>query len=35
MWGCFVHNMVNKRLKKAEFECKNLGELYDCGCGED
>lgn len=35
MWGCFVHNIVNKRLKKAEFNCENLGEAYDCGCGDE
>ncbi|CBX90329.1 hypothetical protein IAQ61_001825 [Plenodomus lingam] len=35
MWGCYVHNIVNKRLKKPEFDCKNIGDAYDCGCGED
>ncbi|KAF1949358.1 hypothetical protein CC80DRAFT_273501 [Byssothecium circinans] len=35
MWGCMVHNMVNKRLKKPEFNCENIGDAYDCGCGED
>ncbi|KAF2854668.1 hypothetical protein T440DRAFT_240342 [Plenodomus tracheiphilus IPT5] len=35
MWGCYVHNIVNKRLKKAEFDCKNIGDAYDCGCGDD
>ncbi|KAF2644233.1 hypothetical protein P280DRAFT_227744 [Massarina eburnea CBS 473.64] len=35
MWGCMVHNMVNKRLKKAEFNCENIGDAYDCGCGEE
>jgi hypothetical protein len=32
-WACFVHNEVNKRLKKPEFDCTKLD--YDCGCGED
>lgn len=32
-WACFVHNVVNKRLKKPEFDCTKLD--YDCGCGED
>jgi hypothetical protein len=22
-------------LGKPEFDCTNLGEFYDCGCGED
>ncbi|KZF26813.1 hypothetical protein L228DRAFT_243336 [Xylona heveae TC161] len=34
-WGCSVHNEVNKRLKKELFDCSNLGDFYDCGCGED
>ncbi|KAH9897427.1 ERV/ALR sulfhydryl oxidase domain-containing protein [Xylariomycetidae sp. FL2044] len=36
-WACFVHNQVNERLQKPLFDCdgKNLGEFYDCGCGED
>ncbi|PVH97790.1 hypothetical protein DM02DRAFT_67402 [Periconia macrospinosa] len=35
MWGCMVHNIVNKRLKKPEFNCENIGDAYDCGCGDD
>lgn len=35
MWGCHVHNQVNRRLKKAEFDCARVGEAYDCGCGEE
>lgn len=35
MWGCFVHNVVNKRLKKPEFDCKDIGDAYDCGCGDE
>lgn len=34
-WACFVHNEVNKRLKKAEFDCNKLGDAYDCGCGDE
>ena len=34
-WLCFVHNVVNKRLKKAEFDCNKIGDFYDCGCGDD
>ena len=26
---------MNKRLKKAEFDCKNIGDAYDCGCGDE
>lgn len=32
-WACHVHNQVNKRLKKPQFDCSKLD--YDCGCGED
>jgi hypothetical protein len=35
MWGCFVHNIVNKRLKKPEFNCEDIGDAYDCGCREE
>ncbi|KAK0669209.1 ERV/ALR sulfhydryl oxidase domain-containing protein [Cercophora samala] len=34
-WACFVHNEVNKRLKKEQFDCNNIGDFYDCGCGDD
>ncbi|EKV10976.1 FAD dependent sulfhydryl oxidase Erv2, putative [Penicillium digitatum PHI26] len=34
-WACFVHNEVNTMLDKPEFDCTNLGEFYDCGCGGD
>ncbi|KAK0725067.1 ERV/ALR sulfhydryl oxidase domain-containing protein [Lasiosphaeris hirsuta] len=34
-WACFVHNEVNKRLKKKEFDCNNIGDFYDCGCGDE
>jgi hypothetical protein len=34
-WACFVHNEVNKRLKKEEFDCNKIGDFYDCGCGEE
>ncbi|UKZ71260.1 uncharacterized protein TrAtP1_012221 [Trichoderma atroviride] len=32
-WLCFVHNLVNERLKKPIFDCNNIGDFYDCGCG--
>ena len=34
-WACHVHNQVNKRLKKEEFDCSKIGDFYDCGCAED
>jgi hypothetical protein len=34
-WGCHVHNQVNKKLGKDEFDCSNIGDFYDCGCAED
>ena len=30
-----MHNEVNKRLKKPEFDCAHLSDKYDCGCGDD
>ncbi|KAL7934576.1 ERV/ALR sulfhydryl oxidase domain-containing protein [Trichoderma chlorosporum] len=34
-WLCFVHNEVNERLKKPIFDCNNIGDFYDCGCGDE
>ncbi|KAI5927531.1 ERV/ALR sulfhydryl oxidase domain-containing protein [Camillea tinctor] len=34
-WACFVHNQVNERLKKPLFNCNDIGDFYDCGCGEE
>jgi FAD-linked sulfhydryl oxidase len=34
-WACLVHNEVNKRLKKTEFDCSKIGDSYDCGCGDE
>lgn len=34
-WACFVHNEVNTRLEKEQFDCNNIGDFYDCGCGEE
>lgn len=33
-WGCYVHNKVNERLKKPEFDCKAVMEHYKCGCAD-
>ncbi|KAF1945472.1 FAD dependent sulfhydryl oxidase Erv2 [Clathrospora elynae] len=35
MWGCYVHNIVNKRLKKPAFNCEDIGDAYDCGCRDE
>ncbi|KAK5132269.1 hypothetical protein LTR08_009257 [Meristemomyces frigidus] len=35
VWGCHVHNEVNKSLNKEVFDCATIGEFYDCGCAED
>ena len=29
-----MHNEVNKRLQKPEFDCAHLSDEYDCGCGD-
>jgi hypothetical protein len=34
-WLCAVHNKVNIRLEKPEFDCAYLGDTYDCGCGPE
>ncbi|ODQ77258.1 hypothetical protein BABINDRAFT_17878, partial [Babjeviella inositovora NRRL Y-12698] len=35
VWGCDLHNKVNKRLEKEMYDCANILEDYDCGCGAD
>lgn len=30
-----MHNQVNERLGKPEFDCAHLDETYDCGCGDE
>jgi hypothetical protein len=35
MWLCHVHNLINARLGKADFDCLMLDETYDCGCGPE
>jgi len=32
LWLCFLHNEVNDRLGKPEYDCANLDGTYDCGC---
>lgn len=35
LWGCHMHNKVNERLNKPEYDCTKILEDYDCGCGDD
>jgi len=35
LWLCSVHNHVNERLGKEQFDCAHLDETYDCGCGDE
>ncbi|ORY34936.1 ERV/ALR sulfhydryl oxidase domain-containing protein, partial [Naematelia encephala] len=35
LWLCHLHNLVNIRLDKPEFDCLTLDETYDCGCGPE
>lgn len=30
---CKFHNLVNQRLGKNQFPCKDVDFHYDCGCG--
>lgn len=30
-----MHNQVNERLKKPQFDCAHLDAEYDCGCGDE
>ncbi|KAH8827876.1 ERV/ALR sulfhydryl oxidase domain-containing protein [Flagelloscypha sp. PMI_526] len=34
-WLCMLHNQVNDRLQKPEFDCAHLDDEYDCGCGDE
>ena len=31
---CAVHNEVNHKIHKPEFDCADLDATYDCGCGD-
>lgn len=35
LWGCKVHNVVNKRLEKPIYDCEKLQKDYQCGCGDE
>ncbi|KAH0553386.1 hypothetical protein GP486_006544 [Trichoglossum hirsutum] len=34
-WACHVHNVVNKSLKKPDFDCSKIGDFYKCGCADE
>ncbi|CAG8495941.1 4141_t:CDS:2 [Ambispora gerdemannii] len=34
-WMCAIHNIVNKRLKKEQFDCAQIADKYKCGCDDD
>ncbi|KAF7726510.1 hypothetical protein EC973_008641 [Apophysomyces ossiformis] len=33
-WACVVHNKVNERLGKDQFDCNEIADKYSCGCDE-
>ncbi|GAA5995231.1 flavin-linked sulfhydryl oxidase [Rhodotorula paludigena] len=36
LYLCHLHNLVNARLGKDEYDCgTNLRDVYDCGCGDE
>ncbi|VEU23603.1 DEKNAAC104503 [Brettanomyces naardenensis] len=35
VWGCHIHNQVNKVLHHDIYDCATILEDYDCGCGAD
>ncbi|CAK5265313.1 unnamed protein product [Mycena citricolor] len=35
LWLCSLHNRVNERLHKEQFDCAHLDDTYDCGCGDE
>ncbi|KAI8352619.1 ERV/ALR sulfhydryl oxidase domain-containing protein [Mortierella sp. GBAus27b] len=34
-WACAVHNIVNERLGKPDFDCSTLEDVYKCGCADE
>ncbi|KAG9285179.1 hypothetical protein G9A89_004394 [Geosiphon pyriformis] len=34
-WMCAIHNIVNKRLHKEQFDCGQIADKYKCGCSDD
>ncbi|KAJ3180527.1 hypothetical protein HDU87_002036 [Geranomyces variabilis] len=34
-WACDVHNVVNARLGKPHYDCKEVLAAWGCGCAED
>lgn len=35
LWLCHLHNQINTRLLKPQFDCTMLDATYDCGCGPE
>ncbi|CAG8518621.1 6988_t:CDS:2 [Paraglomus brasilianum] len=35
LWACAVHNIVNRRLLKEEFDCSTVADKYKCGCAAE
>jgi hypothetical protein len=35
LWACQVHNLVNERLEKPQFDCSKVSEVWKCGCADD
>lgn len=34
-WSCGIHNIVNARLGKPDFDCSTLADVYKCGCADE
>ncbi|ORY05205.1 hypothetical protein K493DRAFT_204830 [Basidiobolus meristosporus CBS 931.73] len=34
-WACGIHNLVNKRLRKPQFDCSTVAERWKCGCTDE
>lgn len=34
-WGCHIHNQVNQKLHKEWFDCNEISDKYNCGCGDE
>jgi hypothetical protein len=34
-WACKVHNLVNERLGKPQFDCSKVADVWKCGCADE
>ncbi|KAJ3036892.1 hypothetical protein HDV00_002235 [Rhizophlyctis rosea] len=34
-WACEAHNVVNERLGKPIFDCRDAAKAFGCGCGDE